>query len=189
MAIRPEPVYTSAELGSARDTALATARRLGLSLDDAEDVAQLALVRLTEHDCRPDNIDAWITTVTRNLSVDELRRRNRHLQREDDPLTEESPVGARALMYEFVARGKPASLAGMQGPAMDHIVARLSAELSERDLQVVSLAMQGVPHTQIAARLGYKNAQTVKATMHRIRVKVAHLAVDLGDMAGHPRPY
>lgn len=69
-------------------TAYQTARRLRLNNDDAMDVAALSSVRLLTSILRlgpPDNAEAFITVVARNLAINTLAGQSRHAY---EPLSE-----------------------------------------------------------------------------------------------------
>jgi len=55
--------------------AFRAAHRVLRNRDDADDLMQASLVRLLERFDRPDNPEAWITTVATNLALRVLRRR------------------------------------------------------------------------------------------------------------------
>ena len=59
-----------------RRRSVATARSLGLDADDAEDVAQDALLKIwsLRGELKVERIEALVVTVARNLSVDTHRR-------------------------------------------------------------------------------------------------------------------
>ena len=61
------------ELEAVRRRGFGVAYRMLGSVSEAEDVAQEALIRLTQADEPPDEPAAWITTVATRLSIDVLR--------------------------------------------------------------------------------------------------------------------
>ena len=89
MALSYESAQTSAPcLASARAEAAWGQRRRLVSLaacslrhrEDAEDVASEAISRVLSAEVPIEAIPAWLTTVTRRLVVDEVRKRQRHLR-------------------------------------------------------------------------------------------------------------
>lgn len=61
------------DLEALRHRAFGVSYRMLGSVVEAEDVAQEALLRLTEQEGAPDEPAAWVTTVATRLSIDHLR--------------------------------------------------------------------------------------------------------------------
>jgi len=161
---------------------------MGCSAQDAEDIAQQALIRLLRQDPRPPNPDAWITMTTQWLVLD-LRKANRRRAR---PAAAgdvaEIDVGGREAVERFVADGVPASYP-VDADAVDRIWHQLEQRLSPRELEVLALVVEGVAYDEIAGQVGYKNADTVKVTVNRIRKKLRDDFQPFLDEQGHPQPY
>ena len=173
-------------LKQARATAISHARGMRLSPADADDVAQQALVKLLAQDPLPDNPDAWITTVTHRLAIDLRRAQGRAPEPglgADDVQPDE-----RQALAEFIRRGVPVSDV-VDRDAIDRIWQQLRAQLSERELEILTLTAEGVEQSEIAERLGYKNPDSVKATLNRIRRKVEADLEEFRLDRGHPRLY
>lgn len=161
---------------------------MGCTAADAEDVAQQALIRLLAQDPRPENPDAWITTTTQRLVLDLVRaNRVRALPGKVRDIGDVE-LGGREAVERFVADGVPASFP-VDVDAVDRIWRELADLLSPRELEVVALVAEGVPHEEIARQVGYKNADTVKTTLSRIRAKLRGRFQEFIDEAGHPQPY
>lgn len=161
---------------------------MGCTPQDAEDVAQQALIRLVQQDPRPPNPDAWITMTTQWLVLD-LRKANRRRAR---PAAAgdvaEIDVGGREALERFVADGVPASFPA-DADAAERIWQQLEQQLKPKELEILALVVDGVLYDEIARRLGYKNADTVKVTVSRIRRKLRGKFQGFLDEAGHPQPY
>jgi RNA polymerase sigma factor (sigma-70 family) len=114
-------------------------RRLG-DLDQAEDLAQEAFVRLLERE--PDNPRAYLFTTALNLVRDLLRgegRRSRHLQiMAAEHMDSAEPSPERQVLSRETAAEVRAAL----------------AELSERDQTLLLLWEEGFPYKEIASVLG-----------------------------------
>lgn len=64
--------------------------------------------------------------------------------------------------------------------------------LTAKERQLIELQAQGVPQAEIAEILGYANANSVKATLNRIRRRLedeAHRQGQPLDWESHPKPY
>lgn len=114
-------------------------RRLG-DIDQAEDLAQEAFIRLLERE--PANPRAYLFTTALNLVRDQMRgegRRTRHLQ----VLAAERSESSEPSPEHEVLRSETAA----------EVRATLSA-LSERDQTLLLLWEEGMPYKEIAAVLG-----------------------------------
>jgi RNA polymerase sigma factor (sigma-70 family) len=167
--------------GRIRKVSMNTARSLGLGNEDQEDIHMETLEKYLHQKVKPDNVEAWATTVARNLSIDLLRKNNRQIPQEDTEGRE---------LVDFLRRGASTSQAAISNVLDQDIWTGLRAELSEKDLLLLEMVNQGHSYEQIAEKLGYKNADTVKATVVRLRSKAqGALIVDKQDLLGHPRNY
>lgn len=177
----------SALFQHALDTAFAAARTKKLPRADAEDVASRAVIKLFEQDPFPDNPDAWVTTVAQRMALDVLRaqKRARDLGLGDGDADEPED---KAAVAEFVRRGSPVS-AAVDRDAVDRIWRVLEQSLSSRELELLRLTVEQVPQDEIAELLGYKNANTVKSTLVRIRRKIEDELETFRLEQGHPRLY
>lgn len=161
---------------------------MGCTAADAEDVAQQALMRLLAQDPRPDNPDAWITTTTQRLVLDLAKANKARALPLDVRDVADVERGGREAVERFVADGVPASFP-VDVDAVDRIWQQLADLLSTRELEVLALVVEGLSHEEIARQVGYKNADTVKTTLSRIRTKLRGNFQDFLDEAGHPQPY
>lgn len=167
---------------------LAVAMRQGLSRHDAEDVAVDALERLWRQPQLPDNLDAWVTTVTKNLVVDARRAAAARppLRPGEAPA---EPAGRRAVVV-FLREGEPVSAQGMQELVIAQVWAELEKSLSPKEMRLLGLLAAGASHEEIAVELGYGNARSVTTTVNRIRSKITDVAADIRrEMATHPQVY
>lgn len=186
---------SSGELAGARLVAVRIARAKGCGPEDAEDIAQTALERLLRQDPRPDNPDAWVTRTTRNLVADHYRRRRRSSQKGVSARSIADPTRLADMderadgLAAFVRLAAPTSLEGMADLTRSQLEAQLARILTPRELSVAALKADGLTLAEIAERLGYANAATVKTTLARIRAKLAALTPELLQFRGHPRPY
>ena len=96
---------------------------------------------------------------------------------------------AADALAAFVRLAAPTSLEGMADVTRRQLESHLARVLTDRELRVAALKADGLSLAEIAERLGYANAATVKTTLARIRVKLAALTAELVEFRGHPRPY
>ncbi len=172
----------------ALDTAFAAAKAKRLSRSDADDVAQKAVIKLFEQDPFPDNPDAWVTTAAQRMAIDRIRARKRERKRGLGAGGDKvEPVGKAAVAL-FIQHGRPVS-DEVDRDAVERIWATLQQSLSSRELELLELTVEGVPQEEIAELLGYKNANTVKSTLVRIRRKIQDEFEQFRAEQGHPRLY
>lgn len=153
------------------------------SREEAEDIAQETVLRYGLQE--PGSIvnpAAWANTVAGNLCVTSVKRGRRHT-----PLPDDEVEPGRALT-EFLTHGKPTSYAGL----IAHQSQAILAQLSPRERELIQLTVEGTPQQEIAEIMGYAGADSVKATLNRLRRKVLD-AMDPSDAPDdwqdHPRPY
>ena len=119
------------------------ARVLLHQAEDAEDVVQVAFVRLMEHLVRggdQTNLRAWLFTVTANLARDRLRTRRRWLPWEgvEEPrVAAEMTLDAHDPQREFLA---------------------IAHRLAPRDRLLLALRAQGLSYREIAEAADIKPA-------------------------------
>lgn len=167
---------------SLRQLAERIARREGSP--DPEDVAQDVMLKLSRQKVRPDNLEAWVNTVTTRQVIDDAKKRKVRPKFVDDE-------GGRGRdNYEFLVNGVPTSAAGMHEFAYEWFKSRLGTVFSDRELQLLSLDSSEIPQKEIAIMMGYRNASVVKATLSRVKKKADALdREELRQMIEHPRTY
>lgn len=128
--------------------------------DDAEDVAQVVLLRLRDHVHRFEGrsrFTSWLFQVTRNVTLSSMQRERRHqaLLAAQDP----SVVGSTAA-------GAPESTDARR---IDALVRACFAELTDRQREVFELIdLRGMPSPEVARRLGIAPA-TVRVILMKAR--------------------
>jgi RNA polymerase sigma factor (sigma-70 family) len=168
-------------------TAFAAARAKKLPRADAEDVASRAVTKLFEQVPFPDNPDAWVTTTAQRMAIDVLRAQKRARKRGLGNGDADEPEG-KAAVAAFVRTGTPVS-AAVDRDAVDRIWLVLEQSLSPREIELLKLTDEQVPQDEIAELLGYKNANTVKSTLVRIRRRIEDELEQFRLDQGHPRLY
>ncbi len=196
-----------------RDTALRRLRRFGDEQVEAEaedlanDVVAKFLVAVKLEEIR--NPEAWANTAAAHAAIDLIRRRRvteglpRKLpdvvEGDQDPRRMRDQVVHNVSLdvwdedttdsvRRFIVQGIPNSRGGLLGQQAK----LLEGLLSERELELVTLVADGVPHAEIAERMNYANANSVKATLTALRRKIESMAAAVGldpDWEDHPRVY
>lgn len=167
-----------ARVWSHRDHLLRVARRRSVSMEDAEDVVQEAMVRAAERtNVDHDRLGAWLTSVTMRLCVDRFRQINRE---------------ANAHLRSVLATpGKDTAEEVVCDRSEAEWLAARSSELPERQEQVLSLMAQGFDLTQIAHETGL-SYQAVRSLLARARKTLraaltGTLAIVCWAFRGRPR--
>jgi RNA polymerase sigma-70 factor, ECF subfamily len=157
-----------------RDRIRAWARRLVADGDDAEDVAQLVLVRMHE---RLDDFEgrsrfaSWLYRITRNVALERRRREDRRSALLAREIEQRDHLGGETI-------GEDDDTSRLQ-----QLVATHFAALSPRQREVFDLVeLQGVSIGEVASRLGIE-ASTVRVLLLRarrtIRVRMLETHPDL----------
>ena len=159
-----------------RDRVRTWALRITRDPDDAEDVAQLVLLRVRERlggfegDSR---FSTWLYRVTRNVALNRRRREVHRAQLLDAREAELARDGVVEVgeTLERAERARAATLA-----------LALLAELPSRQREIFELAdLAGLTSPQIAERLG------IDAVTVRVHLLKARRAVRARMLAAHPR--
>jgi RNA polymerase sigma-70 factor (ECF subfamily) len=138
----------------------------------AEDVAQDVFVKLWKALPRYDGraqLSTWIYAITRNASISALRGRRPEVSIDEPDVLQ----AAEAVASERAGSAAP----GRDAAELDRTLARLVAELPEKQRQVVTLYyLEERSCDEVAAMLAMP-VNTVKTHLHRAR---ARLAAELG---------
>jgi RNA polymerase sigma-70 factor (ECF subfamily) len=150
------------------------AHTVTLDQDDAEDIAQLVLLRLharvAQYEGRS-RFTTWLYRVTRRLALD-----RRRLERRRSALLLNADVSMLALEHTD-AEGRPDRL-----PDLAALVRAYLKELPARQREILELSdVQGLDSTQVGARLGIRGS-TVRVYLMRAR-----RAIRLRILEQHPR--
>ncbi|MEI6621109.1 MAG: sigma factor [Actinomycetes bacterium] len=157
--------------------------RMGMNSQDAEDTAQEAVLGLASLPEAPRNPVAWITSVTARLVFDQRRGQSRRPNLGDlDELAEQ-----RRELRHFVERELSASYPAITPLAFEQISAILATVVSQREVEVLKMVAEGCRYSEIADVLGYADADTVEATVGKVRRKATEIANELVELRHHPR--
>lgn len=133
-------------------------RGYGLSLDDAEDVAQMTFVRVWEHRAGwrlTGSVTSYLYSISRNLTLNWKRRRATHEER------------TATLRRREERRRTPTPLEETEAGELRDAVESAIRALSERREEVFRLSrFEGLSYTEISAVLGI-SPQTVANHMSK----------------------
>ena len=169
------------ELAEAIDIARRVARpQLGKDrVDDLEDVAQEAILRLLIQDPPPENWRAWLNVTAHRLAMD-VHRAGRRLMPQDD-----GSRGEEQELRRFIVEGIPTSFMGMETLNLDFMLEPLNA----RDRKLIMSYMRGGTPEELAKEFGFASPAVASQTVFRIREKLQKHLTNADFNPGHPRPY
>ncbi|MBZ9643598.1 RNA polymerase sigma factor [Streptomyces sp. PSKA30] len=167
-------------LWSHREALLKVARRRSVSIEDAEDAVQEAMVRAVENpEVDRERLGAWLTSVTVRLCVDRHRQLNR-----------DAALGLRARSVLTGPHiGSPEATVCDRAEAQ--WLALQSTALPRRQAEALHLKAQDLDVTQVAQRMGltYKATESLLGRARQtLRAALATtLALVMGLWRGRPR--
>jgi RNA polymerase sigma-70 factor (ECF subfamily) len=135
------------------------AYRLTGNADDAQDLVQDVLLRVRRGlaTYRPGSMEGWLSRITTNVYLDEMRRKGRR------------PLQSLPIDVEQAAPPAPAADQALAAEVLDDdIQAALSRLPEEYRVAVVLCDVVGLSYTEIADSLGVPSG-TVRSRIHRGR--------------------
>lgn len=160
-------------VGRVRERLLRWAHRLTGDADDAEDVAQVVLLRLHSHVRQFEGrsrITSWLYRVTHNVAVDRRRIEARRAQLLELEQAREEAAGETAE-----------AVASADAERLGRLVRAYFAELPARQRQVFELVdLRGVAAVDAAARMG------ITPSTARVLLLNARRAIRLRMLSEHP---
>lgn len=142
--------------------AIDAARKAGAPAAQLDDIAQEAVLRLWTREDQPENVNAWIRTVARNLAID-AHRGDAPEGWTETPLSAPGP-GQKPWPSEF-HEPSPSAL-GRARHAWEAVARGMSEVLTSIEQLLLLDAAQGMPVKEIAAKHGY----TEKSARQKISV-------------------
>jgi RNA polymerase sigma-70 factor, ECF subfamily len=135
---------------------------------DAQDLVQEVLLRVRRGlaTYRPGSLEAWLSRITTNAFLDEIRRRKR---RPTDPLPEDPD--------RVLAGGEDPATVLARSTLPDDVQDALRALPDEYRAAVVLCDVVGLPYGEIADQLGVP-VGTVRSRIHRGRAALRTALVD-----------
>jgi RNA polymerase sigma factor (sigma-70 family) len=134
---------------------------------DAQDLVQEVLLRVRRglETYRPGSLEGWLSRITTNAFLDEVRRRQR---RPVDPLPDEP---------DRVLGGAPDAAAALAASSLsDEVQAALLSLPDDYRAAVVLCDVVGLPYEEIAGHLGVP-VGTVRSRIHRGRAALRKVLV------------
>lgn len=136
----------------------------------AEDVAQEALLRAWRHapvfDPRRGSVESWVLTITKNLSIDALRRRRDFATDPDELMNDALAFGGASVEEAVVSRS-----------LRPQILAALSALPAEQRRAVILASLYG----RTAVEISEQESIPVGTAKTRIRAGLIKLRVLMDD--------
>ena len=145
---------------SVRGRVVAWAGAIAGNRDDAEDVAQLVLLRLRDHVHRYEGrsrFTSWLFQVTRNVTLSAMQRERRRqaLLATQDP--------------DSMGPASPSADESTDGHRIEALVHACFTDLTDRQREIFeSVDLRGIPAPEVARRLGIAPA-TVRVLLMRAR--------------------
>ncbi len=128
----------------------------------AEDYAAAAIEKLIKQQVRPDNVEAWLRTVLRNMYIDRARKIVRHKFGNVEDINNEE-VEREMIVFAM-------------GPSMRvfqlDTVRRLLNTLSSKEQKLLILSAAGMDNHEIAIELGYATNKIVATRIGQITTKL-----------------
>jgi len=145
---------------SVRGRVVAWAGAIAGNRDDAEDVAQLVLLRLRDQVHRYEGrsrFTSWLFQVTRNVTLSAMQRERRR----------QALLAARDP--ETIGPATPGAVEGTDGHRIEALVHACFTDLTDRQREVFeSVDLRGIPAPEVARRLGVAPA-TVRVLLMKAR--------------------
>jgi RNA polymerase sigma-70 factor (ECF subfamily) len=154
---------------------LALLRRLGFSLDEANDLAQESYVRVLKgmKDYRGDSKWAYLEKTVRRVAANDIRAKNTAKRRHVEMVSDE-------LLAALPDPGVPAPDAAIDGAAVVKRVRAAVAQLEKDDRTVLLLRLNGLSYDEIVETLGI-SLSAVKSRLNTARKRLKEL---LGEDSG-----
>jgi len=141
------------------------ARRAVDDAQAAEDISQDAMFRLFDQATAPDNIEAWLTTIIRNLAADHHRGEQRRAGAGD------VEAGGLPDEHDLLHRGRLGEATSY--PVIQRMrIEQSLAHLSDRMRAVLEAHLEGSSNQEIADQFGYAGKAAVAATISRAKKQI-----------------
>jgi RNA polymerase sigma factor (sigma-70 family) len=154
--------YTDEELKRALEVANSYAQQWQPYSLGAEDYAATAIEKLLLQKKRPENIEAWLKLVIKNMMID----RHKKLKARKPSLRGLEPEELQTMIS-----GRERSSISSQIADKD-LVADLLDELPPKEQQLLVLETAGFTTAEIAEELGYASAKVVATRIKQVRKKL-----------------
>lgn len=154
--------YTEEELKFALQVANKYAQKWTHTSLGFEDYAATAIEKLLAQEEKPENIEAWVKLVIKNMMID----RNKKIKARKPSLRDLSPEEIQAIAVGRHQRSMSSLIANQD------LVANILDDLQEKEQQLLILDAAGFSTKEIAEELGYASARVVATRIEQVRKKV-----------------
>lgn len=157
-------------LDVAHRTAMGITRDPALSDDIAASTVERLLKRNPE--IQPGRLNAYAAQVARNLVRDQIRKDNRQpreAELQEDPI---NPAAAYVLLAMQQTGPSTAALRSERARRCYAVAMDILPTLSDQERRLLQMTADGATSAEIAAELGYADANSVNVTRHRINKRI-----------------
>ena len=154
--------YTDEELKKALAVANKYAQKWTHTSLGFEDYAATAIEKLLLQANKPENVEAWIKLVIRNMMID----RSKKLKARKPSIRDMSPEEIQALAVGRNDRSMSSLVVDQE------LVAGILDELPDKEQQLLILEAAGFSTKEIATELGYAGAKVVATRIKQVRKKI-----------------
>lgn len=149
---------------------------MGITRDPAlsDDIAASTVERLLERnpDIQPGRLNAYAAQVARNLVRDQIRKDNRQpreAELQEDPI---NPAAAYVLLAMQQTGPSTAALRSERARRCYAVAMDILPTLSDQERRLLQMTADGATSAEIAAELGYADANSVNVTRHRVNKRI-----------------
>lgn len=149
---------------------------MGITRDPAlsDDIAASTVERLLERnpEIQPGRLNAYAAQVARNLVRDQIRKDNRQpreAELQEDPI---NPAAAYVLLAMQQTGPSTAALRSERARRCYAVAMDILPTLSDQERRLLQMTADGATSAEIAAELGYADANSVNVTRHRINKRI-----------------
>lgn len=165
---------TDDEWAQVLDVAYNTALRITRDPSVSDDIAASTVARLLERnpDIQPGRLNAYAAQVARNLVNDEFRaakRQPRQDELEEDPI---KPAPAYLLLALQQTGPSTAALRSERARRCYAVAMEILPTLTDQERRLLQMTADGATSAEIAAELGYADANSVNVTRHRLNKRI-----------------
>ena len=138
--------------------------------EKVEDMAATAMAKLVKQDPKPDNIQAWLTTVVRNQMIDQGKKKHPEGGSWHDF---KSNIGAAIDKISRIIRNQD-SMGGRIAKNLEdkEKIKKYLEGLDEKEKHLIELYMQDMSNEEIAQEMGYGSAKIVATRIQQILKKI-----------------
>lgn len=154
--------YTDEEMKKALAVANKYAQKWTHTSLGFEDYAATAIEKLLAQEEKPENIEAWVKLVIKNMMID----RNKKFKARKPSLRDLSPEEIQAMAVGRNQRSTSSLIANQD------LVAQILDNLPEKEQKLLILDAAGFSTKEIAEELGYASAKVVATRIKQVRSKV-----------------